>query len=360
MKQTKRALSALMALLLCLMMLSVAVVAEGGTHTVTFRIMTEKYEGIPYAYKELTTVTVNDGELVTPPDKSEIPAVPYNIHYEMTFDELGKTSGSYAGWNKDLSQPVTEDMVVDAVYKMNPKVYTVTYHDYDGRVLGSGDEVFDHELQNAPTGLTRPSDLTYVYDFQDEWETAYARTKKTGEVFSSDALFFSEESPDAIDVYAVYHTRLQRYPVTICVIDDDGEPADGAIIQISTGDKTLAEGDKVYGTTDENGFCNLEVNYSVTGYVISATWPQDDSKAKVINKDAAEIVNLDDVIVMQLVNSSQYNADNKPRCTHICHSFIGGLYITGLNLLYRIFHVKYVCCYDMYATHGDRLAYTAD
>ena len=356
----KRTIAVLMALVFALMSLvaaAPAAVAEGGMHTVTFRIMTENYEGTPYGYKPIKTIEVADGEAVPAdqlPDPSEVPAIPYNIHYEYT--QVEEPGNPYAGWTRDLSQPVTADMVVDAAYVQNAKIYTITYHDYDGTILvQDADENYGMAAIHAPTGLTHEADLTYVYEFEDEWETAYARTNKTGEVFKKDHITFSEDASSAIDVYAVYQQRLVRYPVTVCVTDEDNEPVEGAIIQIMTGDNLLAGGAKPYGTTDAEGFCYLEVSYSPSGYSISAVWPDDDSQGRIFE---ATIADFDNTIVMQLADNNQYHYQNAERCTHICHSFIGGLYITGLNLLYRIFHVKYVCCYDMYATHGDKLAYT--
>ena len=60
-----------------------------------------------------------------------------------------------------------------------------------------------------------------------------------------------------------------------------------------------------------------------------------------------------------LTPAAGYHEEYKPRCTCACHSFIGGLWITALNVMHYLFKVKYVCCYDMYATHGDKLAYAA-
>ena len=64
-------------------------------------------------------------------------------------------------------------------------------------------------------------------------------------------------------------------------------------------------------------------------------------------------------VTIQLESPAQYNEQNKARCTCACHSFIGGLWVTGLNIMYYLFKVKYVCCYDMYATHGSKLSYGA-
>ena len=64
-------------------------------------------------------------------------------------------------------------------------------------------------------------------------------------------------------------------------------------------------------------------------------------------------------VTIQLETAAQYNEQNKDRCTCACHSFIGGIWVTCLNLMYTLFKVKYVCCYDMYATHGSKLAYSA-
>ena len=356
-KRLTAVLMALIFVMLCMTAAFPAAVAEGGTHTVTFQIMTEKYDGVPYAYKDLTSIEVADGALISAdqlPDRSEVPAIPYNIHYEMVQKE--EEGNPFAGWKIDPSQPVTSDLFVQADYAQIAKIYTITYHDWDGTVLvANADENYGGPAIHAPVDLVRQSTKMYVYEFEDEWETAYARANKTGEVFKKDNINFSEDGPQALDVYAVYQQRLVRYPVTVFVTDEDNEPVKDAIITIYTADNLLADGPKPYGTTDANGFCRLEVTYSANGYQISAVWPDDDSQGRIFE---ASVEDFDNTIVMQLTDNNQYHYENAERCTHICHSFIGGLYITGLNLLYRIFHVKYVCCYDMYATHGDKLAYT--
>ena len=66
-----------------------------------------------------------------------------------------------------------------------------------------------------------------------------------------------------------------------------------------------------------------------------------------------------DPIIMNLELNGSYSEEHQSRCNCICHnSFFRGICVRVLNLLYRLFGVKYVCCYDMYLTLGDLLAYT--
>ncbi len=61
---------------------------------------------------------------------------------------------------------------------------------------------------------------------------------------------------------------------------------------------------------------------------------------------------------MNLILSEDYVANQNKRCNCLCHnSFLRPIWVRVLNLLYSFFGVKYVCCYDMYATIGDLLAY---
>ena len=380
----KKTLAVFLAVVLAAMTWALAVpaaVAEGEMHTVTFRILNEKYE-----YVELRTIQVRDGETIEEsnalPDKSEVPDIPYNKHYLKTLDvqvidqngtEEMVSKNSYKGWTRNAEEPVTKDITVDAVYVEAPKIYKVTLHDYydsgeilkdaDGNYLRDLEVPYGDKIEGAPTDLVRnDKPLEFAFEFTGDWETAYAHVNKTGETFKADCMKFDEDASESIDIYAVYHQRLKRYPVNVVVVDRDNVPVEGAKVQVSVkidgntnNAQVLASGDKVYGETDKDGKCRLEVAYSSTGYVISATWPDDDSQAKVHEATVGEF---NTAITLQLSDSAQYHSEYKERCTHICHSFLGGLYITGLNLLYRLFHVKYVCCYDMYATHGDKLAYT--
>ena len=64
-------------------------------------------------------------------------------------------------------------------------------------------------------------------------------------------------------------------------------------------------------------------------------------------------------IIMDLSVNKDYTDEHQSRCSCICHnSFFRGIWIRVLNILYRLFKIKYVCCYDMYATIGDLLVYT--
>lgn len=64
-------------------------------------------------------------------------------------------------------------------------------------------------------------------------------------------------------------------------------------------------------------------------------------------------------IKMDLSLDKDYNESTQARCRCICHnSILRGLWVRILNVLYRLFGTKYVCCYDMYVTIGDLLAYT--
>ena len=63
-------------------------------------------------------------------------------------------------------------------------------------------------------------------------------------------------------------------------------------------------------------------------------------------------------IIMDLSLNKEYPEEHQSRCRCICHnSFFRGIWVRVLNIMYRLFKIEYVCCYDMYATIGDLLAY---
>lgn len=80
--------------------------AASTSHTVIFK----DYNGV-----ELSKTEVSDGDLALAPSNPS------------------RTGYTFTGWDRDLSEPITEDTIINAVYKINQQ--NVYFKDYNGRII---------------------------------------------------------------------------------------------------------------------------------------------------------------------------------------------------------------------------------
>lgn len=170
------------------------------------------------------------------------------------------------------------------------------------------------------------------------------------------------ESLRNIKVKPAFNRRLVDYPfvVEINIPDDELVPADyqaGLIVQVTNENGQLLDaGTTVYDSETGKSTCTLYVT-KANMYNITVVSPNEKYVAqKAIVWEVFSVMN--ENIIIDLEKSDSYSDAVAP-CRCICHnSFFRGIWVRVLNLLYNFFGVKYVCCYDMYATLGDLLAYT--
>ena len=321
---------------------------------------TDAYTGEPLFQTVLNdaprpTFQVEHGGSVTPPSNN--PTRADVDHYKFVFRE----------WDYDYNH-IYKDGSIAAVYDMVGKTYKFRFCDYDGTVLGDREVVYGEACEDVPAVARRQfSTNECQYSFQDEWNLVQdGKQTGTGETISMKNIKFTDAVEDKdgfIRVYAQYWQQLNEYFFTLHVIDSDGEPAADVGVQVAGPDSQLLNvfhDDELghnggVGTTDDEGKLTLSVPFAEY-YVVSAYDPY-------YNQATQVRLTLDDIrdeahITLQLGEPYELN-NGQQYCNDVCHSFIGGLWITGLNLFYRLFKVKYVCCYDMYATHGDKLVYTS-
>ncbi len=163
-----------------------------------------------------------------------------------------------------------------------------------------------------------------------------------------------------IKIRPVYYQRVIDRRVTIVTNIPSNElvPEDyinGLIIQI-----TNENGQLLASGVTKNSKCELVLPkaeiYNIT--VVSPNEKYYGEKGVVWDVFKAMYDNNEDII-MDLSLNQEYSDEHQTRCRCICHnSFFRGIWVRVLNILYRLFNIKYVCCYDMYATIGDLLAYT--
>ena len=280
-------------------------------------------------------------------------------HYEFEF----------VGWDYDYTQ-IYKDGSINAVYNMVGKKYTFEFCDYDGTSLGERELVYGQPCTDVPAVAQTDFHTNDTnYSFHNQWNTEQRGLQTgTGEMISMSAITFQKATPDPktkkIKVYAQYWEQLREIYFSLRLIDEDGEPAVDVAVQVAGQenqllttftDASLGHNGGV-GRTDDDGWVYLSVPYQES-YTISAY----DEYYNLAVQKTLTYYDIENNAQITLQLRAPYDLNNGQQyCNDVCHSFIGGLWITGLNLFYRLFKVKYVCCYDMYAVHGDRLVYASN
>ena len=306
----------------------------------------------------------------------------------------------WSGWTPSgaLSAPGAQN-IHHPKFTQVPKQYHINYFNYDGTAaegLNSEYCLFGGYPKESSTP-SRDGGLAYNYLFDcwslkanvdptvNEDDAKYLLNWSLGLALPTDETLgqvkgqpgyidlYGKETDESIElnVYAYYTRHNKEYPLSLTVVDRYGARVAGADVQVlgANGqllDQTIAQTDEngnytgrfapAVGKTDAEGKLFLRLPYQ-TEYTIQVSHG-DYEGAKIKKTNIGEMESVQGVTI-QLEDPAQYNEENKARCTCACHSFIGGLWVVGLNLMYTLFKVKYVCCYDMYATHGSRLAYSA-
>ena len=407
MKHCKKTIALLLSIVMTLSLFSIVGFAEDetpeapGPFTVTFydRAQNEATAAKPIVVNGVDNPQiVAKGEAAVNPvagkTETELKAIlSYPTDPKKTF-----TKSAFVGWSVDFSN-VQSDLQVFPKFEQAPKMYHINYHNFDGTAAQGLNNEYCLFGSN-PKESSRPSrdgGLAYNYEFKcwslkpnadptvDEKDKKYLLDWTLGLNLPTDEMLGQVEgAPDYIDlygepgaeavelnVYAYYTRHLKEYPLSLTVVDQYNQRVAGADVQVlgANGrllDQTIAQTDEdgnytgrykpAVGKTDSEGRLFMRLPYQ-TKYSIQVSHG-DYEGAKIKETNIMEMKQAQGVTI-QLESPAQYNEQNKARCTCACHSFIGGLWVTGLNIMYYLFKVKYVCCYDMYATHGSKLSYGA-
>lgn len=395
MKRTRKTIALLLSILMTLSLFSIVGYADD-TYTVTFYKRAQTGGESPDVVGEPQPVVAGGAATDPAAGKSETELkqlLTYPDYMEKSFYKWG-----FDGWSVDFSN-VQKDLQVYPKFTQVAKQYHINYFNYDGTAaegLNSEYCLFGSYPKESSTPY-RDGGLAYNYLFKcwslkpnvdptaNEEDEKYLLDWSLGLALPTDEMLgqakgqtgyidlYGTEQDESIElnVYAYYTRHNKEYPLSLTVVDRYGQRVAGADVQVlgANGqllDQTIAQTDEdgnytgryapAVGKTDAEGKLFLRLPYQ-TEYTIQVSHG-DYEGAKIKKTNIGEMQSVQGVTI-QLEDPAQYNEENKARCTCACHSFIGGLWVVGLNLMYTLFKVKYVCCYDMYATHGSRLAYSA-
>lgn len=394
MKHMKKSIALFLAVLMTLSVFSVVGFAEGDTDSEPAGPFTVKFfdcapGDIPGYTPQMITdpVTVEKGGSVEDPYEDVKSQLKYPKELDKDFYKW-----EFTGWSHSLEN-VQSNLTISPRYNKVGKQYKVIYHNFDGSEISRETCIYGDHLSEMPVPV-RPDDDRYFYDFAG-WSLKLGIDPASNPEDAKYLLDFSQGlnlpidekleqvpgQPDYIDLYGTgtepitinvyaYFTRHNKeYTLSLTVLDSYGSPVNHAAVQVRSAsgqllDQTYAARDEegnltggykaATGYTNDKGQITMKLPYQ-TEYTIEASYT--DTDEGIIKK--VTVSDLKQGVTITLTPAAGYHEEYKPRCTCVCHSFIGGLWITALNVMHYLFKVKYVCCYDMYATHGDKLAYAA-
>ncbi len=315
----------------------------------------------------------------------------------------------FIGWNQDITN-VQEDLPVFPKFAEIGKRYNVHYYDHSGKFLFNAEGCTYGDNLQQPSTPTRTDDpLRYRYEFAgwalkpnidplvNKDEEKYLLTLPGNRlVLPTDRMLeqYNQNDPNYIDVcgkkvafgedidinfYAYFKHYDREYKLSLTVRDQYGDTVPGAAVQIKGDDGQLMDqtfgqrdengnltgrNEPAAGKTDANGYLAMRLPYQ-NSYRIAVTYRGSDASgdaSRTISvsemQDPAHPETVNENLGVTVTLQKTLYEHGKERCTCICHSFLGGVWIRVLNILYDFLHVKYVCCDDMYATHRGQLAYS--
>lgn len=273
-----------------------------------------------------------------PPTKSD------DSHYKYEF----------TGWDRDLNY-FYDTCTVRPVFDTIEKEYIYVYHDSTGK------EFYRTTLTRSSTAPTftdeqrvryinKADDKKYIYQWTGEWCWENTGTIVTVPYFIPGAVKEGEE----IHLYPVYNKKLINYELQVKVRFLEENPfytLEEFIVQVRDANGQLIGS----GMTDENGVFTCFINYSSPVFITvmsEDTRCSGDASVSILYKDYPTVV---DIPI-----DAKASADNPLYDCHcVCHnSLIKPIWVRILNILYKLFNIKYVCCDDMYASLGELLVYT--
>lgn len=287
---------------------------------------------------------------------------------------------------------IYSDKVINPLYESIPKEYKVVYHGINGEVImneatGENGVVFKYATRpDWVPEVALPSDDANYYAWGVKDFTEYKWKDSKGNPVDISCLLVPTGTPEydreadlnnpyiedidkgIIHLYPNIVSMAKSYTIHLYVMDIDGEtPAEGATVQVTdiVGENEAAHLIGTPYTLDEHGYAKLSVPYGegegieIGVYKVTATLDGRTCEGYITETHIqGAIEGNSDKATLNLKLFEPTGDEKDQGCTCICHSFIGKIYITFLNIIYKLFGTKIVCCYDMYIRHGDKLAYT--
>ncbi len=321
--------------------------------------------------------------------------------------KLGSASSDTAGLlstqqmtNKN-SNPIYDDIAIYPCFEPVARNYTVEFYNYDKNgdlqllkyyPMGAGVEftaVFDgvHLKQNtlvredmnvfnnvADEYVKRERTAEYIYEWTGKWalegtnrvidltsiELGMADFSNVYDADGNQVMVNADGEDDpngtepkkVIKLVPVYNQRKRLYNVNVRMYVPASEDIDyylgEAVVQIIDKNGQLAAS----GKTNADGEFSCQLSYNIPFTVSVAT--ADD---KYLGEKTIAYLDPDNTTVVGV--PVELNPDYGRACGCICHnSFIRPIWVRILNILYNLFNLKYVCCYDMYSNLGSMLDYT--
>ncbi len=294
--------------------------------------------------KPLTKETVIlHGHSAEWPESFGTPTMPDNITWKYTFK----------GWAYDYTK-IYDDVAIMAVYDATAKKYNIEYYNDAGKLIGTETVVNGQKLSTPEITPLQKEDKKYVYIFTGTWTLDNGAPVNT-EHFAVPA---GSNEGDTIKVHAKYSKRQKVYPVKLHIVDpyDASAPLEGVSVQVMDSKGQLI----ATGETDANGDVSFSLYYDQFTFSASRGNYYFEGKMSFDNNVPGNAIKWtvpDNIYMGTIQLAVKENPDEGKKCGCICHTFLGGIWITFMNILYKVFGVKHVCCYDMYAVHGDKLTY---
>ena len=147
-------------------LLTTETIADNGTITGNV-----SYKAVYNSSVNEYTVTFVDGNGNTlQSGKVAYGTVPTYTGATPTKDSTNTQNFTFKGWDKEISA-VTGEVTYTAQFQASTRYYTVTFKDYNGKVLGTSTVEYG-KAATAPADPTRAADKTYTYAFAG-WDKAF-------------------------------------------------------------------------------------------------------------------------------------------------------------------------------------------
>ena len=298
----------------------------------------------------------------------------------------------------------------------NPKHYTLKFYNHDqssvlkysyknGNEIVTDEAVFNGinldknlldkssgfegilKLNNDPKATERVSDDTYIYVWTGKWaivenDGTVGRTvdlrkfniyhnEYTVETDAEGNILYDTykdasgkevlEEKKTIALVPVYERVKQLYAVNIKMDipdeeDDEYYLGEADVHVVDKNGQLVAS-----GKTNEHGMFRCYL-YNLRPFTVTVA-TQDEKylgTATIQFLTKVDGSTEQEAVVNQCLVVMEKNPDYETHCTCIHHnSLLQPIWVRVLNILYSLFNVKYVCCYDMYSTIGPLLSYTS-
>ncbi|MCM1365244.1 MAG: hypothetical protein NC215_09735 [Ruminococcus sp.] len=283
----------------------------------------------------------------------------------------------FTGWGYDTAH-IYENVSIVAEYDAIPKTYKIVYHAYDNetvlatQVFQYGDRA-ENTFTGKEEGLNRPADLNYLYNFcgwtdrpvtdsdkfatvkplnfngglivPDSWTNTIEYKAEYEDPANADKYKdMTDREKGILHVYPTYETKVITYDLKVIAIDVGGLDVPlGSTVQVLDNFGQIVR----TGRIGSDSTCDFKLPAGQYQIIVNSG---DDAGTATVNVPDFNYVSVE-------VEASKDINGGQDHCSCICHSFLGSIWITFLNILYKLFGKKTVCCYDMYAVHGDKLSY---